>query len=158
MKKALTFSLLISSACMGAFSAQAQNNVDPSIYPKPKAGMSQHIFTLPAQENEGLFKIEIVASKIMMVDCNRVIIGADLESETLEGWGYNYYKIEDISAPATTMMACPDAAKKEADIELNLDDDQFIRYNSKLPVVIYAPENIKVGYRLWKTDGVVVSQ
>lgn len=158
MKKALFLSLLALSAGLASTAVSAQDKIDTSIYPKPKAGISQHIFTLPAQDNEGTYKVEIVASKTMMVDCNRVMIGADLESKTLEGWGYNYFEIEDVSPPATTQMACPDTTKKEAAVELNLDDDEFIRYNSKLPVVVYAPEDIKVGYRIWKTDGVIIDK
>ena len=28
----------------------------------------------------------------------------------------------------------------------------LIRYNSKLPIVVYAPEGVEVQYRVWKAD------
>lgn len=29
---------------------------------------------------------------------------------------------------------------------------ELLRYNSKLPIVIYAPKDMEVKYRIWKAD------
>ena len=29
---------------------------------------------------------------------------------------------------------------------------RLIRYNSRLPVVVYAPEGVELRYRIWKAD------
>lgn len=31
-----------------------------------------------------------------------------------------------------------------------LGDDAMLRYNSKLPIVVYTPDNVEVKYRIWK--------
>lgn len=28
----------------------------------------------------------------------------------------------------------------------------MLRYNSKLPIVVYTPENVEVKYRIWKAE------
>jgi ecotin len=147
--------LLLSSSLALAQSAD-QAPVDPKIYPAAKAGFTRHVLTIPQNANERNLKLEIVAGQNMEVDCNHVMISADLEDETLEGWGYNYYKIDDISKPASTMMGCPDNSKTTKFIGFNMGNEALVRYNSKLPLVIYAPENIEVGYRLWETNGKLI--
>jgi ecotin len=32
-------------------------------------------------------------------------------------------------------------------------EDPFLRYNSKLPIVIYVPDGFSVRYRTWSADG-----
>ncbi|MDQ2067681.1 serine protease inhibitor ecotin [Xinfangfangia sp. CPCC 101601] len=141
----------------GAAHAQTAENtpapVDTSIFPAAKKGMVQHILTVPAEEHEENFITEIVVGRMMEVDCNKVVIGADLEREDLEGWGYNYFEVEDISEPASTMMGCPDNTRTEKFVSFNFGNDAFQRYNSRMPLVIYAPEGVTVGYRIWSTDG-----
>lgn len=129
--------------------------VDLNIYPPAKAGQTRHVLTLPPLAQEDHAKVEIFAGKTMMVDCNRVMIGADIDDETVHGWGYNYYVINDVKPAASTMMACPNTPKREDLVGLNLGSDAFIRYNSKLPVIVYAPSDLTVGYKVWKTDGTI---
>lgn len=150
---AFSFAALTASAALAQ-----EGGVDISIYPAAKAGYQQHVFTLPALENEYDSKIEVYVTQKMSVDCNRVMIGADLESEDIKGWGYSYYVVEDIKPPAQTLMGCPDDKKTEELVPLHFGDDAFVRYNSKLPLVVYAPEGLNVGYRLWQTDGTVIDK
>jgi len=151
VKKAILVSGLL---CVAAFgSAQAQQALDTSMYPAAPKGMVQHIFTLPEQADEALYRVEIVAGKTMEGDCNHIMIGADLDREDVDGWGYSYYEIDDVSQPASTMMGCADATKTPRFVELNFGDDALVDYNSKLPLVVYAPEDLKLGYRLWQSNG-----
>lgn len=151
---ASVLALMIAAGAAQAQTAEtAAAPVDTSIFPAAKKGMVQHVLTLPAEENEGNYIAEIVVGRTMEVDCNNVMIGADLETEDLQGWGYTYFEVEDISEPASTMMACPDNTKTEKLVTFNFGNDAFQRYNSKMPLVIYAPEGLTVGYRIWSTDG-----
>ena len=57
----------------------------------------------------------------------------------------------------STMMACPDQQKTKKFVTASLGDDAMLRYNSKLPIVIYAPENVEVKYRIWEAQEAVQS-
>lgn len=155
MLKYIAFSLTTLTA--GMTFAQEAAPVDLTIYPAAKTGQGQHILTLPTLEHEGNYKVEVYVAQKMEVDCNQVMISADLEQEDVKGWGYPYYTVEDVSQPAQTMMGCLDAKKTEELVPLQFGEDGFVRYNSKLPLVIYAPEGLSVGYRLWQTDGKVIT-
>ena len=51
---------------------------------------------------------------------------------------------------AGTLMAVdPDASKVNRFIPLG-GEPYLIRYNSKLPVVVYVPEGVEVRYRIWR--------
>lgn len=50
------------------------------------------------------------------------------------------------------MMGCGDQAPKESFVTTNLGDEAFVRYNSKLPIVVYAPKDMDVKYRVWSAE------
>lgn len=156
MTKFLPLAALALCATTGAFAQTAETPaVDPAIYPAPAAGEQRVILPLAPAENEDLLKVEIFAGKTLKVDCNRVMIHAPLEQGTVEGWGYGFTRIGALSPAASTMMGCPDGTKTETLVQLTLGEGEgvFQRYNSKLPLVIYAPEGLTIGYRIWQTDG-----
>ena len=35
---------------------------------------------------------------------------------------------------------------------VGLGDTGMLRYNSKLPIVVYTPDNVDVKYRIWKAE------
>ena len=53
---------------------------------------------------------------------------------------------------ASTMMACPDGKKEKKFVTAYLGDAGMLRYNSKLPIVVYTPDNVDVKYRVWKAE------
>ncbi len=126
-------------------------------YPKAEKGMVRQVIYLPALENENDFKVELLIGKTLEVDCNHYMMGGKLVSKTLEGWGYDYLVLENISSPASTMMACPDKVKTKKFIAANLGEKAIERYNSKLPIVVYVPKDVDVKYRVWTTDNNVKS-
>ena len=54
-----------------------------------------------------------------------------------------------------TISPTPDGKKEKKFITAYLGDNSLLRYNSKLPVVVYTPENVDVKYRVWKVDETV---
>ena len=84
-----------------------------------------------------------------------VVFSGLLESKSLSGWGYNYLVLAKLSEPASTMMACPDNTKTQKFIAANLGDAAMQRYNSRLPIVVYAPKDVEVKYRVWKAEDTV---
>ncbi|MNJ67972.1 Ecotin precursor [compost metagenome] len=69
----------------------------------------------------------------------------------MQGWGYNYYELGTIGPAASTLMACPDASRKQAFVPVG-GEPLLVRYNSTLPVVIYAPADVEVRYRVWSAS------
>lgn len=155
MKKATL--LLAGLMALASGSALAADNAQQPLekvapYPKAEQGMTRQVIWLPKQENEHDYKVELLIGKTMEVDCNARGLGGKLETKTLSGWGYNYLVIDKLTGPISTMMACPDHTKKQAFVTVNLGDDALQRYNSKLPLVVYAPKDAQVKYRIWKAE------
>ena len=119
-------------------------------YPLPEAGYERMVIHLEPLGNEDLRKVEILIGKTIKIDCNQHWLSGTLERETIVGWGYSYYILRNAGGPAaSTRMACPPGEdKKEAFVQVR-GDGQLLRYNSKLPIVVYVPTGFEVRYRIW---------
>lgn len=152
----LDLPLLAGVSLLGALLAAAPvlANDDLKAFPAPEAGQKQFVIELPATDNEADLKVELIVGRTMTVDCNHHMFGGALEEKTAEGWGYNYYVLESLGEAASTMMGCPENSEHEAFVRSTAET--IIRYNSKLPVVVYAPEDVELQYRIWRADAAVV--
>ncbi len=156
MNQALSLTLISALAVATAACAAGPNNqiaVTPSLedvapFPAAQEGQARHVIWLAEKANEDLFKVELVPGQVMLTDCNTRSLMASLTANELSGWGYTYYEVSDVKGPITTMMACPEGTEKHAFVAAH-GDSFTVRYNSKLPIVVYAPENIEVRYRIW---------
>ena len=147
MKKLLkTLPALFLMGTLSAAFVNAQQKQD--LYPFPAAadGMVRHVIDLPEEPDESTLKVEIIPGKTMLVDCNIHILSGDLTEKDLQGWGYSYYEFTSDGQTASTMMAChePEESKFVSGKTL------LVRYNSKLPVVVYAPQGYDIKYRIWE--------
>ncbi|WP_186177973.1 serine protease inhibitor ecotin [Burkholderia gladioli] len=130
--------------------APAAANVDLKAYPAPAAGMQRAVITLPPAELEEDVRVQVIVGKTMPVDCNIRSFPARLQHETVSGWGYPYYRVTDIGQVVSTMKACPPTAAPQTEFVIAQGDGFLLRYNSRLPVVVYAPVGYEVRYRLWQ--------
>jgi ecotin len=121
-------------------------------FPPAKEGMVRYVLQLPKQVDESIFKVELMVGKTIQVDKeNRYFFGGKIEKKTIEGWGYPRYNVSKMGPMAGTLMAVdPDAPKVTRFITLG-GGPYIIRYNSRLPIVVYVPEGAEVRYRIWTT-------
>ncbi len=139
---------LFALACALPLAACAATPEALKPYPAAAAGYQRHVIELPVQANEAEHKVELIAGKTLEVDCNQQRLGGQWQEKTVEGWGYNYYELGQVGPAMSTLMACPDNSRKQAFVPVG-GEPLLVRYNSKLPLVIYAPADVQVRYRIW---------
>ncbi len=153
MRKALTMTLVtaFSFATVACATGPTPELSSVADFPAASEGQARHVIWLAEQPHEELLKVEIVPGKLMMTDCNTRGLMGDFTKKDLSGWGYSYYQLDNVAGPIATMMACPDNTKKEAFVQVQ-GDNFTLGYNSKLPVVVYAPKGVEVRYRIWSAS------
>jgi ecotin len=118
-------------------------------YPLAEDGYKRMVIHLQPLADEDNNKLEIIIGKMIKVDCNRHWFIGNLSEEIAKGWGFPYFILKSVKGPASTLMACPpDKKEQEAFVQVR-SDQGLIRYNSKLPVVVYVPVDFEVHYRIW---------
>jgi len=121
-------------------------------FPAAKEGMERFVIVLdPRDGKEDSLKVELIPGRVMLTDgVNLMRLGTTLEPRPLIGWGYTYYEITGNDVAMSTMMAPPENGQQvEAFVP---GTSLLVRYNSRLPLVIYAPENYEIRYRIWKAS------
>ena len=122
---------------------------DLKAFPPPEAGMQHIVIRVPELPNADERKVEVMIGKTVEVDCNRQTFAAGVTSKVAQGWGYPYYVVGELKGPASTMMACPPGApKRQQFVRARAGELAALRYNAKLPIVIYAPAGTEVRYRI----------
>jgi ecotin len=142
---------LAAAACFilcAAAAGQAADNL--KAFPPAGEGMVRHVLQLPKQADESAWRVELIAGRTVQVDAiNRYFFAGRIEKETVKGWGYTLYRISALGPMAGTLMAVdPDAPKAARFVALG-GEPYLVRYNSRLPVVVYAPEGVELRYRVW---------
>lgn len=142
------FSALLCGLLLGSSQLQASDNLQA--FPVAEAGMTRHVLVLPAQANEHSLQVQLIVGKELSVDAdNRYFFSGRIEAQNIAGWGYTRYLVSDLGQLASTLMAIdPAASKVERFITLG-GEPYLVRYNSKLPLVVYVPAGSEVRYRIW---------
>jgi len=128
--------------------AQAADNM--KAFPPADQGKIRYVLQLPAQDDESAFKVELIAGKTVPVDeKNKYFFGGTIKEETIKGWGFPRYIVSELGPMAGTRMAIDPNAPKVARFITLGGDPYLIRYNSRLPIVVYVPKGVEVRYRIW---------
>ena len=115
-------------------------------FPTQLAGHQRHVIDLPALPDEDAHKLELIGGKTMTMDCNSRGMDGRLEPRDVQGWGYTYWVLQSQGQVRSTMMACPPGTEKLGFVPA---EPLLVRYNSKLPVVVFVPEGMQLRYRVW---------
>jgi len=115
--------------------------------------MVRYVLDVPKQDDESAFKIELAVGKTVQTDAqNRYFFGGEILEETIEGWGFPRFVVKALGPMAGPLMAVDPAAPKVARFVTLGGEPFLIRYNSRLPVVVYVPEGVEVRYRIWAAE------
>jgi ecotin len=119
-------------------------------FPPAEKGMVRYVLQLPEQKDEYAFKVELIVGKtVQLNEGNRYFFGGKIEAENIEGWGYTRYVVSELGPMAGTLMAVDPSAPKAPRFITIGGEPYLIRYNSRLPVVVYVPEGVEVRYLIW---------
>lgn len=130
------------------YSSFGADHPELKAYPEASKGMQRFVIVLPEKENEESFKVEILPGKQALIDSvNKTRVAYSIKSEVLKGWGYSVYKITGKGLVMSTLMAPRPGSKKVS--KFVAGQGQLVRYNSKLPIVVYGPEGSDIRYRVW---------
>ena len=136
--------------------AQRTAQDELAAFPRNMSGLVRRVILLPTDDNEEALRVGILVGRTMLVDCNRQVFGTRLETRTVEGWGYDYHVVSQVGEPVTTRMACPTNTKTREFVRSS--DEPLLRYNSRLPLVIFTPPDLEVRYRVWRAGPEAVAQ
>ena len=119
-------------------------------FPPPDQGQIRYVIHLAEQDDESNYQVELIAGQTVKIDeSNQYFFGGQIKKENIVGWGFTRYVVSELGPMAGTRMAVdPNAQKVERFIRLG-GEPYLIRYNSRLPVVVYVPEGVEVRYRIW---------
>lgn len=131
-------------------SAQMEEHEYLKAFPQATEGMKRVVINLPHKERgeEDDFRVELQVGKKMMTDgVNRYFIGGEIQSMPLKGWGFTYYEVKAFGPVGSTQIGVPPGTPPvEKVISM---PTLMIRYNSRIPVVLYVPEDAVVNFRVW---------
>ena len=119
--------------------------------------MTRHVIRLGKRKDENAFKVELIIGKTVKTDAtNRYFFGGTLDTENIPGWGFDRYILRKLGPMAGTLMAVnPEAPQVERFIRIG--GETILRYNSRLPLVVYVPDGVEVRYRLWRAESILPS-
>jgi ecotin len=126
---------------------------DLKAFPKSDEGFQRHVLRLPEADDEDLMKVEIIVGKTVETDSvNNYFFSGHIEAVNIEGWGYTRYVVKELGPMAGTLIGVPPGAPKAKRFMSLGGEPYLVRYNSRLPLVIYLPEGAEARYRIWRAD------
>jgi ecotin len=128
--------------------ADAVDNMKP--FPPAGQDKVRYVLQLPTQDDESAFMVELIVGKTVQVDeKNKYFFGGTIKEDSIKGWGFPFYIVSELGPMAGTLMAIDPNAPKVARFITLGGDPYLIRYNSRLPIVVYTPEGVEMRYRIW---------
>lgn len=120
-------------------------------FPAAEPGQTRFVVSVPKEKDESALKVELQVGKTVRTDArNRYFFGGRLEAVAVDGWGFTRYVLRELGPMAGTLMAVdPDAPQVDRFVALG-GEPKLLRYNSRLPLVVYVPDGVEVRYRVWR--------
>jgi ecotin len=148
-----SFTLLLLAVCMSLDPAAAETEAERNLkaFPPADEGMVRHVLMLPPQQDEDSLRVELRIGKTVRTDAvNRYFFAGNLQAVNIDGWGFTRYVLPELGPMGGTLMA-PDPNAPEVERFITLGGEpQLLRYNSRLPLVVYVPKGVEVRHRIWR--------
>jgi len=136
--------------------------LDLQPYPPATAGERRWVIQLPGvlppvaagamATDPSDWRVELIVGRELPVDCNRQRLRGGIREESLPGWGTSIHRVSGGEAVMATRMACPpDQPARRGFVPL-AGEPYLVPYNASLPIVVYAPRDLQVRWRLWKAE------
>ena len=135
-----------------ASSALAEEHRYLKAFPAAEEGMARYVINLPHKERgeDNNFKVELIVGREMMTDgVNMVRLGGAIEAKPLQGWGFTFYEVGQLGPGMSTLIGVPPGTPQVK--KFVTGPTLIIRYNSRIPVVVYVPKDAEVRYKIWQT-------
>lgn len=116
-------------------------------FPAALAGHRRFVIELPTLAHEADHQLELIGGKAMTVDCNARGMDGRFDARDVPGWGYTYWVLQSQGQVRSTMMMCPPGSEKPGFVKA---EPLMLRYNSKLPVVVFVPDGMRLRWRVWQ--------
>ncbi|MCE9612313.1 MAG: ecotin family protein [Chthoniobacter sp.] len=134
--------LALAALVIACVNAPAADNM--KAFPPAEEGMTRFVLPMPPEKDEDSLKIELMIGKTVLTDAgNRYFFGGTLATETVQGWGFDYHILRKLGPMAGTLMAVDPAAPKVERFITIGGEPQLLRYNSRLPLVVYVPVGVE---------------
>ncbi len=146
-----TYSIILGTVGIIATSmAQTVTKQNTDIFPKAEKGYTKMVIEVPHSSSDANKRIEFNVGKWMEVDgCNSFGLQGTLEKKDLQGWGYEYYVFKTKGDVIATQMACPGMPNRNLFVSAQ---PEMVRYNGRLPIVIYIPVEYEVQFKIFKAE------
>ena len=155
--------LVMASAAPGLMAAaMASPPLDLKPYPPAAAGEKRWVIRLPELQPPQAGsdpaaagddrQVELIVGRQVEVDCNLHRLGGRISSETVPGWGYPIHRMSGVGPMISTRRACPPGEPLRRQFVSMAGEPFLVRYNPRLPIVVYAPQDLEVRWRLWKAE------
>jgi ecotin len=142
--------------------AVAIPRLDLTPYPKAAVGETRWVIQLPGvlspssdprfSASPSDWRVQLIAGREVEADCNQQAFGGRIRAETLKAPGLSVYRVSDVGPMATTLMACPPGAPKRRIFVPMGSKPIVVPYDASRPIVVYAPKDLQVRWRLWKAE------
>jgi ecotin len=136
--------------------------LDLKPFPPAAAGESRWVIQLPGvlppaadgamASGPSDWRVELIVGRELPVDCNRQLLRGRIRGDTVPGWGYPIHRVSGGEAAMATRMACPPDQPARPGFVPLAGEPYLVPYTVSLPIVVYAPRDLQVRWRLWKAE------
>lgn len=149
------FGLAATALALAASSGSAIGAQPPNLQPYPPAGPGERRWVIavdatPASAPDK--RVELLVGRTLLVDCNRHLLQGSVAEEGVPGWGYTLYRVKGGSPMVSTRMACPPGEPRRREFVGLGGPPTLVPVNPRLPIVVFAPQNLEVRWRLWRAE------